>query len=395
MQSIKADLALSDIQLGFLTGIAFAFFYAVLGIPIARWADKGNRIKIIYVTTGLWGIAVATCGLATGFVQLLIARIFVGVGEAGSIPPANSLIADMFERRERPRATSRYMLGGSIGVVAAFFIAGWLNQLYGWRAVFYLMGGCGLATAIAAGLFLNEPRELGPEYSPPSRGLQSPVVSLTEVFRAVFSNRTWLNLTMSTSLVYFFGSGLSTWQPAFFIRVYGMKTGELGTWFSAIFGLTAVAGTYAGGELATRFAGGDERLQLKTMAVAYCIFGFISAMAFVVSNKYAAFALLAIGGVTINVTTGPILAIIQSVIPSRMRAIAISLVYFFANLVGLGLGPLVTGALSEFFERRFGSESLRYALLCMYPGYAWCAFHFWRASRSVARDLLKNGERLL
>src|SRR5688572_19698438 len=131
MQDIKIELALSDVELGVLSGIAFAFFYSVMGIPIARWADRGNRVTIIALTTALWSAAVALCGLAGNFVQLLLIRIGVAVGEAGCIPPAHSLIADYFTRAERPRAVAIYMLGGSLSVVVGFFVAGWLNELYG------------------------------------------------------------------------------------------------------------------------------------------------------------------------------------------------------------------------------------------------------------------------
>ena len=131
LQDIKVDLDLSDTQLGFLSGIAFALFYSVMGIPIARWADRGNRVMIITVTTALWSVAVALCGLAGSFLQLLLIRIGVAVGEAGCIPPAHSLIADYFTRAERPRAVARYMLGGPLSFVIGYFLAGWLNQLCG------------------------------------------------------------------------------------------------------------------------------------------------------------------------------------------------------------------------------------------------------------------------
>src|SRR5688500_10553590 len=138
LQDIKVDLALSDTQLGFLSGIAFALFYSVMGLPIARWADRGNRVAIITFTTVLWSAAVALCGVAGNFVQLLLIRMVVAVGEAGCIPPAHSLIADYFTRAERPRAVAIYMLGGQLSVVG-YFAAGWLNELYGWRVTFMLL----------------------------------------------------------------------------------------------------------------------------------------------------------------------------------------------------------------------------------------------------------------
>src|SRR5262245_16277442 len=158
LQDIKVDLELSDTQLGFLTGIAFAVFYAVMGIPIARWADRGNRVTIIWVTSALWSVAAALCGYAANFVQLLLARIAVGVGEAGCMPASQSLISDYFSRSERPRALSIFMLGIPISVVIGYFAAGWFNELYGWRATYIILGLPAVALALVTGLTLREPR---------------------------------------------------------------------------------------------------------------------------------------------------------------------------------------------------------------------------------------------
>src|SRR5258708_1391950 len=158
LQDIKGDLKLSDTQLGLLSGIAFALFYSVMGIPIARWADRGNRVSIIAITCALWSAMVVLSGVAAGFTQLLVIRIGVAVGEAGCIPPAHSLIADYFTRGERPRAFSIYMLGGSLSAAFGYFGAGWLNQFYGWRITFMLIGLPGLVLAALAWFTLREPR---------------------------------------------------------------------------------------------------------------------------------------------------------------------------------------------------------------------------------------------
>src|SRR5688500_14082055 len=158
LQDIKVDLSLSDTQLGLLSGIAFALFYSVMGIPIARWADRGNRVTIIMLTTALWSGAVALCGLAASFTQLLLIRVLVAIGEAGCTPPAHSLIADHFSRAERPRAVARYMLGAPLSLLIGYLLAGWLNQLYGWRVTFMLLGLPGLGLAALAWLTLKERR---------------------------------------------------------------------------------------------------------------------------------------------------------------------------------------------------------------------------------------------
>lgn len=391
-QDIQVDLSLSDTQLGFLSGIAFALFYAVMGLPIARWADRGNRAVIIGTTTALWSLAVMLCGLARNFTQLLLIRVGVAVGEAGCIPPAHSLIADTFERSERPRAMARYMMiGGPLGLVIGYFLGGWLNEFYGWRATFMLLGLPGAALGLLAWLTLREPRR-GQLTSAALAELHSgallPVIpTLSEVRAVLWANRTFRRLLMCVSLVYFFAAGLSQWQPAFFIRTYHMQTGELGTWFAVIYGIAGVLGTFGGGEWAARRAGNNESLQLRAIAAMYCGFGVIAPLVYLAPNKYWAFALTGVANLGVNMANGPLFATIQTLVPERMRATAIATIYMFANLIGLGLGPLAAGALSDWLRPLYGEDSLRYALLAMFPGYFWAAWLVWRASRSVMRDV--------
>ena len=399
LQDIKVDLDLSDTQLGFLSGIAFALFYSVMGIPIARWADRGNRVTIIAITTALWSAAVALCGLAGSFLQLLLIRIGVAVGEAGCIPPAHSLIADSFTRAERPRAVARYMLGVPLSYVIGYFLAGWLNQLYGWRMTFILLGLPGLVLAALAWFTLREPRvakansaashfassSLSSQREPAEVASAQP--SLKEVCVTLWANTTFRHLLFCFSIVSFFGYGILQWKPAFFMRSFGLATGELGTWFAVIYGLGGLLGTYLGGELAARHAAHNERLQLKVMAVANSSFGVLSACIYLSPNQYLAFAFLALATVGGYMVTGPLFATIQTLVPERMRAMSIALIYLFANFVGIGLGPLAAGALSDAFRPFVGEESLRYALLVLCPGYFWSAWHLWRASRTVKRDL--------
>jgi predicted MFS family arabinose efflux permease len=278
LQDIKLDLQLSDTQLGILSGIAFALFYSVMGIPIARWADRGNRVTIIAVTTALWSVAVALCGMAASFLQLLVVRIGVAVGEAGCIPPAHSLIADYFDRAERPRAVAVYMLGSSLSVVVGYFLAGWLNELYGWRVTFMLLGLPGIGLSVLVWLTLKEPRRAASaalegnsgNAAPASVSTLAPATqshpSLKDVCATLWASATFRHLLVCFSVWYFFGYGILQWQPAFFIRSHGLDTGELGTWYAIVWGIGGVLGTYWGGELASRYAARNERLQLRATA---------------------------------------------------------------------------------------------------------------------------------
>jgi MFS family permease len=392
LQNIKDDLHLSDTQMGFLGGIAFALFYAVMGIPIAWWADRGNRVRIISITTGLWSVAVALCGLAASYGQLLLIRIGIAVGEAGCIPPAHSLIADYFSREERPRAIARYMQGGGVAVLVGYFGAGWLNELYGWRQTFMLLAVPGCVLSILAWISLREPRQRGGGAAAAGvtldeEGAGPPQPKLKDVCATLWANVTFRHLLFCFAVNYFFSYGIGNWLPTYMIRSYGLQTGELGGWMTVIWGIGGMLGMYLGGEWSSRLASNDERRQLQVMAVMFIGFGIVSASVYLAHTRHLAFALLGLSAIGINAVYAPLFAMIQSLVPQRMRATSIALIYLFANLIGMGFGPLVAGALSDSFRPLFGQESLRYALLALCPGYVWGAWHLWRAGKSVNRDL--------
>jgi MFS transporter, Spinster family, sphingosine-1-phosphate transporter len=386
LQDIKADFDLSDTQLGLLSGIAFALFYSLLGIPIARWADRGNRVTIISLTTALWCVGLAVCGVAGNFVQLLLIRIGIAVGEAGCIPPAHSLIADHFTRAERPRAVSRYMLGGPLSALIGYILAGWLNEFYGWRITFILLSLPGLVLAALAWLTLREPRSQQHARSHTVHTRAQP--GFMEVCRVLFANATFRSLLLAYAIMSFFNYGIVKWQPTFFVRTFGLETGEIGTWFAVTYGLGGLLGTHLGGEWASRYAANNEPVQLKAMAGASCSFGIIWALIYLSSNQYVALGLMGLAVIAVMTTTGPLFATLQSLVPERMRATSIAFVYLFANLIGMGLGPLAVGMLSDVLRSHAGENSLRYALLLLCPGYFWAAWHLWRGSRTVHRDLM-------
>jgi MFS family permease len=215
----------------------------------------------------------------------------------------------------------------------------------------------------------------------------APQGGFLDVAAVLWRNVTFRHLLLCFSVMNFFGSGILQWQPAFLIRSYGIKTGQLGTWFALIYGLGGLAGTYWGGELATRRAAGNEHRQLAVMALVYVAFGLISACIYLSTHLYWALIFIVIAVVGGATTSGPLFATIQTLVPAPMRATSIATIYLFANLIGAGLGPLASGALSDWLRPRFGAESLRYALLLLTPGYFWGAWHVWRASKTVMRDL--------
>lgn len=388
LQNIKADLSLSDTQLGVLSGIAFAMFYSVMGLPLGRWADRGNRVSIIALTTALWSAAVALSGAAGNFAQLLLIRVGAAVGEAGCIPTALSLIADSFDRAERPRAVSRYMLGMPLSGLIGYFFAGWLNELYGWRATFVLLGLPGLVLALLAWSTLKEPRRLSPTWDArrPRHSTRTEE-NVVEALRRLWFTKSFRHLLLCFCVCTLFSSGIGSWQAAFFIRSYGLRTGELGTYFAVINGLSALIGIYFGGELASRLAGNNESLQLRGIACVYCSLPVIWALIYVSRTPYASFGWMALATLLGTLAFGPLFAITQSLVSERLRAMSVAIIYLFANLIGMGIGPLLAGALSDAFRPWLGEESLRYALLVLCPGTIWGAWHAWRASIYATSDI--------
>jgi MFS family permease len=399
LQNIKGEFSLSDTQLGFLTGTSFAIFWAIAGVPIARWADRGNRVTVITLTTVLWAAAVMICGMAANFAQLLLIRVAVAVGEAGCMPVGNSLLADYFSREERPRAIARYLLGTPLSLLVGYLLAGWLNQYYGWRTAFMILGAPGLLLALLARFTIKEPR-LEKTRQDVGFGLQDSGSTqshaesalpdrsgLKAVARKLFLNKTYLQLVLAFSVVLSFDFARVQWLPAFFIRQYGMSTGELGTWLTIVYGLGGLFALYCGGELASRYAANNERLQLRVATVAYTCAGIVWTGVYLTPNRNVAFALLALNTMLSALCTGPLLSIIQTLVPSRLHAQSIAILFLFSRLIGLGLGPLVVGISSDAIRSWAGQDSLRYVLMLLCPGNLWAAWHLWRASRTVTRDI--------
>lgn len=381
MEPIKHDLQLSDSQLGLLTGFAFTLFYATAGIPIARWADRGNRNTVVTATTALWSAMLVFCGLVGNFTQLLLVRVGVAVGEAGCLPPAQSLIADYFNRAERPRAMAFYWMCSSIAIIVGYLGGGWLSEIVGWRMTFILMGVPGIALAILVKFTLREPRLTQ------KTSLEVIHPSLKEVLGTLWQQRTFRNIVVAFCFSYFFSMGIIQWLPTFFIRSHGMEAGELGTWLAFAWGGCGLIGAYLGGILTTRYASGKEALQMRAVAIVLVVTGLLFVLIYLSSNKYNALTFTAAVGFLFMLINGPIFSGIQSLVSDHMRSVALALVFLLANLIGYGLGPLSAGVLSDLLVPHFGEESLRYALLILSPGYVLPAYFYWRAGNTIEADI--------
>lgn len=384
-ESIKAELLLSDSQLGLLTGFAFALFYVSAGIPIARWADKGNRRNIVSLAVGTWSFMTAVSGLVGNYAQLLVARIGVGIGEAGGSPPAHSIISDIFPPEKRASAFALYSTGVNIGILFGFLFGGWLNEIFGWRVAFMVVGIPGILIALLVRFTLREPIRGLSESRDVSEQTSS---SVGDIVRLLWSRKTFRHLAFGAALNAFAGYSTASWTASFMIRSHDMTTGELGTWLAGIMGIGGAIGVLLGGFIAEKLAVKDVRWYLWTPTIAGIISVPFMVAVYLANGPYIALTLSIIPGLLSNVYLGNGLAMTHGMVGLRMRAMASAVLFFVLNLIGLGLGPWAVGFLSDSLEPTLGPESLRTAMLYLLPlAMAWSVVHFYMGSRTLKDDL--------
>lgn len=383
-ESIKVDLSLSDSQLGLLTGFAFAVFYVTAGIPIARWADRGNRRNIVALSLLIWSGMTALSSFVQTYMHLLFARIGVGVGEAGGSPPSHSIISDIFPPNRRASAIGFYSMGVSIGILFGFLAGGWLNEFFGWRTAFLVVGLPGVALAIILRLTLAEP----------IRGLHdggtdtSPGPSFGAVLKLLWSRSTFRHMAVGAGLNAFCGYATANWTASFMIRSFGMPTGELGTWLALIIGLGGAVGVFGGGLLADRFSTSDKRWYTWLPSIAGFLIVPFMLLVYTAQDPYIALLFTIIPGVLFQVYLGNTIATTHAIVSPKMRATASAVLFLILNIIGLGAGPWVVGFLSDMLSDTHGAESLRYAMLyALPPVMTWSAVHYWLAGRSLRDDI--------
>lgn len=390
-EPIKADLGLSDTELGLLAGPAFAVFYALLGIPIARYADKEgtNRVRLISLALAIWSAMTAVCGLAQNFVQLLFARIGVGVGEAGCTPAAHSLISDSVAPEKRSSAIAFYGLGVPIGSLLGLIIGGIVNDLYGWRIALMLVGLPGLLLALVVLFVMREPRHSRTAEAAAAAAATVPL-STGEAMREIFASRAFVYILIAASVTAFLGYGKGLWTISFFIRSHGLSTTEAGLSMAVVLGLAGVAGTWLGGKFADKFGARDKRHILTFPAYGMAVAAPVLFLGYLTEDWRIAVALLVLPTMLNAAYYGPAYGCVQGLVQPRARAVAASIMLFGQNLIGLGLGPFLFGVLSDALQPLAGQESVRWVLY----GAAWLglipAFFFWRASLRLKAEL-KSG----
>lgn len=383
LDPIKSDLGVSDTEMGFLTGFAFAIFYALAGLPIARWADRGSRRTIIALGIALWSAMTAASGLARSFAQLAIARVGVGVGEAGCTPPAHSLISDYFPPERRSTALAVYAMGTYVGVMIGFLAGGWISEYFDWRTAFFVVGLPGLVLAVVVRLTVREPQRGLSESAP----VDTRSVPVPELLRFLLARRSFVYLQLAGALHALASYGFAIWAPAFLGRVHGMGTAEIGTWLALIAGPGGAAGVFLVGKLCDRLTTREARWYVWLPAIT-CLLPLPFTLGFLLIDD-TGWALACYGPHTILGAgyVGPMFAVTQALVKVRMRAQAVAIHLMLVNLIGLGAGPQLVGILSDTFAVSMGSLSLRYALLVVGVANVLAGFFYLRAARTLRADL--------
>jgi sugar phosphate permease len=388
---IKADLKLSDAQLGMMGGLAFALFYTLLGIPIARLADRVSRIRIMSVALAVWSLMTAVCGTTMSFGQLFLARLGVGVGEAGGVAPAYSVICDYFPPKERARALSVYSFGIPIGSAVGIVAGAFLTRFASWRLAFIVVGIAGVVLTPLLALGVREPPRGGfdspasdaqvPTPAAPDRSAQPP--TLWQVCLTLVRKRSFWGLSVGASFSSMMGYGLFFWLPSLLHRSLGLSLVEAALAFGSLLLVGGLTGIWLGGFAADRY--GQRH---RSRYALYPAIAFIATVPFyfvgVLSTNVWMFMAVSIVPTALGLAwLGPVLAAVQQLVPANMRATASALFLFINNLIGIGLGSYLLGLLSDALRVLFGAESLRYAILAGTVFYFVAAALFLYASRHL------------
>ncbi|OYY66612.1 MFS transporter [Sphingomonas sp. 28-62-11] len=385
LELIKADLKLSDTQLGLLSGFAFALFYATLGIPVAWLADRKSRRDIIAISLTLWSAMTALCGTAQNFIQLLIYRIGVGVGEAGSSPPSHSIIADLYPPEKRAGAMGIYATGVVLGGGFGTIIGGVIASAYGWRWAMAAVGLPGILLAIIVRVMMVEPRRGLSD--PAGKGHQPAAMpSLFDGLKSLIACPPAIHLITAVTITSLVGYATANFGPSFLQRSFGMTVLQVSLIYAPAVALTGALGGVVGGKIAD-FYGRRHGLHVQAWFVAILK---LAALPFTVIFYFSydlptGFTAVLISYLLASSYLGPSFALIQGLAPTRMRSVWAAITLLVINLIGLGLGPSITGLLSDLYKPTFGAESLRYALMSASLLTPWAIFHYWRAGVLLKR----------
>jgi MFS family permease len=378
---IKADLQLSDTQLGLLGGTAFALLHTTLGMPIGWLADRSGRVWIMTAAVAIWSAFTAACGLTQNFLQLFLARVGVGVGEAGGVAPAYSLLADYYPPGQRARALGFYSFGIPIGTAAGLVLGGLIGARLDWRAAFLIIGLAGLLLAPLLRLTVREPVRGGLDGGPPSRA-----PPLREVLRHLTGQRTFWGLALAAASSSIMGYGFFFWMPSFLVRSYHLTIAQMALRFGAIVLVGGVAGVWLGASLADRFGRQHRAAYAIVPAVALLLTLPFYCVGILLRPPGWGLAIYVVPAALGLAWLGPVAAAIQHLVPAGMRTLASSIFLFVNNGLGLGFGALLLGFLSDRLTAQYGPDGLGFALLAGTGFYVLSALIFLLTAARLARE---------
>jgi predicted MFS family arabinose efflux permease len=384
IEPIRLELHLSDSGIAFLTGVALALFYVTVGIPIAALADRASRRNILAIAIAVWSGMTALCGLAQNYAQLLLARFGVGIGEAGGTPPSTSILADKFPAARRPMALTVFALGACLGAWLGSSVAGAAAERSGWRAAFLVLGLPGLVVALVVWLTVREPSRGALD----TRSSRLPRGTLAASLRFIATQRSAVHLLAGGSVATLWSWGLMWWTPTFLQRSHHMTVGQAGALLGPMHLIAGTAGTLLAGWLMGRPRAADPRHVSRLLGWVTALTTIPSIFVYWVTSEPATTVLLWIFVPAVYFYIGPILGLLQNVVPAHMRATACAILLFTANVANLVIAPQVIGWLSDWFAASFGAgqESLRWALLLLAPTGFWAAWHLWASGATIRED---------
>lgn len=390
LPAIKIEFTLDDWVLGFLAGPAFALFYATLGVPIALLADRFSRRNLIAAAIAIWSVMTALSGLATNVTQLALARIGVGVGEAGCSPPAHSMISDYYPPQQRSTAMGIYTVGISIGIMIAYLAGGWVVENIGWRQAFFIVGLPGLLLALVVRFSVQEP----PRGMSENRVDTGDKPGMMEVARFLLRRKSFLHLAVGSGLASFGGYASISFFPSFLVRSHGMSLGQIGVYLGLLYGIGGAIGFAGGGYIADKLGRDDKKRSLWGVAIATMIAWVFVFPVMLLDNVTVVLALFFLPIIFSNFYLATTFAQVQGMVGLRMRAVASAFILLILNIIGLGFGPQVTGLLSDLLATEFGNDSMRYSLLIIGAIVGpWSALHYYLAGRHIDEDLARAGDR--
>ena len=382
-EPIKQDMGLSDTQLGLLSGFSFALVYVLAGIPIAYLADRGNRRNIIAIALTVWSGMTAISGLAQNYTHLLLARIGVGLGEAGGSPPSHSMISDYYAPEHRGKAMSFYSTGIYIGILFGFALGGILADELGWRMAFFVVGIPGVLFAGVLMLLLKEPVR----GSWDAGADKTAKASFKETLTFLMTRKSFWYAALGTAMMSYKSYGNGNFMPSFLYRLHDMSLSEIGFTLALVSGVAGAVGTFMGGVVADKLGAKDKRWYLWTPMWGAIIALPLGIYVLLTLNTQSLIIALVLSTVTSTLYLGPCIAISHALVPPHMRAMTSAVLFFILNMIGLGLGPLLTGLLSDWFTAQHGVVGLRYAMLSSYFLGSSAIILFFIAGRHLLNDL--------